>query len=151
MGLTCFIFRFLRRPLQDLSQLKGVYPRWQTFMANSAKVFFGTDDYDTAKYVSDSLGQATIEYETQNEGKNSGSGISGGGGSMNRGKSAGSSQQFAGRNLLTPDEVMRLSRNVRLSWLKVNTRTSSPGSITWWMLSMLANPTLTRTTAKGDA
>ena len=37
----------------------------------------------TAKYISDSLGQATIEYETQNEGKNSGSGISGGGGSMN--------------------------------------------------------------------
>lgn len=101
-GLAFWVF------LQDLSQLKGVYPRWQTFMANSAKVFFGTDDYDTAKYVSDSLGQATIEYETQNEGKNSGSGISGGGGSMNRGKSAGSSQQFAGRNLLTPDEVMRL-------------------------------------------
>ena len=43
-----------------------------------------------------------------NEGKNSGSGISGGGGSMNRGKSAGSSQQFTGRHLLTPDEVMRL-------------------------------------------
>ena len=62
----------------------------------------------TAKYISDSLGQATIEYETQNEGKNSGSGISGGGGSMNRGKSAGSSQQFTGRHLLTPDEVMRL-------------------------------------------
>jgi len=101
-GLAFWVF------LQDLSQLKGVYPRWQTFMANSAKVFFGTDDYDTAKYVSDSLGQATIEYETQNEGKNSGSGFSGGGSSMNRGKSAGSSQQFAGRNLLTPDEVMRL-------------------------------------------
>ena len=100
-GLAFWVF------LQDLSQLKGVYPRWQTFMANSAKVFFGTDDYDTAKYVSDSLGQATIEYETHNEGKNSGSGLSGGGGSMNRGKSAGSSQQFTGRHLLTPDEVMR--------------------------------------------
>lgn len=101
-GLAFWVF------LQDLSQLKGVYPRWQTFMANSAKVFFGTDDYDTAKYISDSLGQTTIEYETQNEGKNSGTGLSGGGGSMNRGKSAGSSQQFTGRHLLTPDEVMRL-------------------------------------------
>lgn len=56
----------------------------------------------TAKYISDSLGQATIEYETQNEGKNSGSGISGGGGSMNRGKSAGSSQQFTGRQPPAP-------------------------------------------------
>ncbi|MDD2811156.1 type IV secretory system conjugative DNA transfer family protein [Rhodoferax sp.] len=101
-GLAFWVF------IQDLSQLKGVYPKWQTFLANSAKTFYGTDDYDTAKYVSDSLGQATIEYETHNEGKNTGSGVSGGGGSMNKGKSAGSSQQFTGRHLLTPDEVMRL-------------------------------------------
>lgn len=101
-GLSFWVF------IQDLSQLKGVYPKWQTFLANSAKTFYGTDDFDTAKYVSDSLGQATIEYETHNEGKNTGSGVSGGGGSMNRGKSAGSSQQFTGRHLLTPDEVMRL-------------------------------------------
>jgi type IV secretion system protein VirD4 len=102
-GLAFWVF------LQDLSQLKGVYPRWQTFMANSAKVFFGTADYDTAKYVSDSLGQATVEYETSNTGKNSGTGFSGQGGSMNRGSSAGSAQQLTGRPLLTPDEVMRLS------------------------------------------
>lgn len=101
-GLAFWVF------LQDLSQLKGIYPRWQTFLANSAKTFFGTDDYDTAKYISDTLGQTTIEYETQTEGSNSGSGISGGGGSLNRGKSSGTSQQYAGRPLLTPDEVMRL-------------------------------------------
>jgi type IV secretory pathway TraG/TraD family ATPase VirD4 len=101
-GLSFWVF------IQDLSQLKGVYPKWQTFLANSAKTFYGIDDYDTAKYVSDSLGQATIEYETQSEGKNQGSGLSGGGSSLNRGKSAGTSQQFAGRHLLTPDEVMRL-------------------------------------------
>lgn len=101
-GLSFWVF------IQDLSQLKGVYPKWQTFLANSAKTFYGTDDYDTAKYVSDSLGQATIEFETHNEGKNSGGGLSGGGGSMNRGASSGSSQQFTGRHLLTPDEVMRL-------------------------------------------
>lgn len=101
-GLAFWVF------LQDLSQLKGVYPRWQTFMANSAKVFFGTDDFDTAKYVSDTLGQTTIEYETANRGKNTGSGVSGGGGSLNKGSSSGSSQQLTGRALLTPDEVMRL-------------------------------------------
>lgn len=101
-GLAFWVF------IQDLSQLKGVYPKWQTFLANSAKSFFGTDDYDTAKYISDSLGKATIEFETENTGRNSGAGVSGGGGSLNRGKSSGSSQQFAGRELLTPDEVMRL-------------------------------------------
>ena len=101
-GLAFWVF------IQDLSQLKGAYPKWQTFLANSAKSFYGTDDYDTAKYISDSLGKATIEFETENSGKNSGTGISGGGGSMNSGKSKGTSQQFAGRELLTPDEVMRL-------------------------------------------
>jgi len=101
-GLAFWVF------IQDLSQLKGVYPKWQTFLANSAKTFYGTDDYDTAKYVSDSLGKATIEYETENSGQNSGTGLSGGGGSMNRGKSTGTSQQLTGRDLLTPDEVMRL-------------------------------------------
>lgn len=101
-GLAFWVF------IQDLSQLKGTYPKWQTFLANSAKTFFGTDDFNTAKYISDSLGKATIEFETENTGKNSGSGFSGGGGSMNRGSSTGKSQQFAGRELLTPDEVMRL-------------------------------------------
>ncbi len=101
-GLAFWVF------IQDLSQLKGTYPKWQTFLANSAKSFFGTDDYDTAKYISDSLGKSTIEFETENTGKNSGSGLSGGGGSMNRGKSTGTSQQFTGRELLTPDEVMHL-------------------------------------------
>ncbi|NMY43759.1 type IV secretory system conjugative DNA transfer family protein [Pseudomonas sp. WS 5013] len=101
-GLAFWVF------IQDLSQLKGAYPKWQTFLANSAKSFYGTDDYDTAKYISDSLGKSTIEFETENTGRNSGSGLSGGGGSMNRGKSSGTSQQFTGRELLTPDEVMRL-------------------------------------------
>lgn len=80
----------------------------KTFLANSAKSFFGTDDFDTAKYISDSLGKATIEFETENSGKNAGRGFSGGGGSMNSGSSHGTSQQFTGRELLTPDEVMRL-------------------------------------------
>lgn len=86
--------------VQDLSQLKEVYPKWQTFLANSAKQFFGTADYETAKYVSDMLGQATIEYRTV--GDSSTTSLQGGGGS---GQS--SSQQLTGRSLLTPDEVMR--------------------------------------------
>ncbi|MDL1881884.1 ATP-binding cassette domain-containing protein, partial [Gammaproteobacteria bacterium PRO2] len=110
-GLAFWVF------IQDLSQLKGVYPKWQTFLANSAKSFYGTDDYDTAKYISDSLGKATIEFETENTGRNSGTGVSGGGGSLNRGKSSGSSQQFAGRELLTPDEVMRAPRSLTGQYL----------------------------------
>ncbi|MCN5666955.1 TraG/TraD/VirD4 family protein, partial [Escherichia coli] len=51
--------------VQDLSQLKAIYPKWQTFLANTGKQFFGTADYDTAKFISDSLGKFTVEYRTQ--------------------------------------------------------------------------------------
>src|ERR1019366_6327659 len=33
--------------VQDLSQLKAVYPRWQSFLASTSQQFFGTADYDT--------------------------------------------------------------------------------------------------------
>lgn len=86
--------------VQDLSQLKGVYPKWQTFLANSAKQFYGTSDFETAKYVSDMLGQTTIQFRTV--GDSSTSALQGGGSS-----GTSSSQQLTGRSLLTPDEVMR--------------------------------------------
>lgn len=89
--------------VQDLSQLKAIYPRWQTFLANSAKQFFGTADYDTAKYISESLGQKTIQFATSST--NSSSSISMHG-STSSGRST--SQQLSGRALLNPDEVMRL-------------------------------------------
>jgi type IV secretion system protein VirD4 len=88
-GVVFWIF------LQDLSQLKGVYEKWQTFLANSGKVFFGTSDFDTAKYISDSLGEKTIDYQTV------GHSVS------DRSASTSHSQQITARNLLTPDEVMR--------------------------------------------
>lgn len=87
--------------VQDLSQLKGVYKKWQTFLANSARQFFGTTDYDTAKYVSDSLGKQTIVYSTTSQSQNTGFGAKGG--------SVSTSEHIAARDLMTPDEVMRLS------------------------------------------
>lgn len=86
--------------VQDLSHLKGVYPKWQTFLANSAKQFYGTADYETAKYVSDMLGQSTIEFRTM--GDSSSTSFQGGGSSGTN-----TSQQLAARSLLTADEVMR--------------------------------------------
>jgi type IV secretion system protein VirD4 len=50
--------------VQDLSQLKSVYPRWQSFLANTTQQYFGTADYDTARYISDALGQHTIRFHT---------------------------------------------------------------------------------------
>ena len=89
--------------VQDLSQLKGVYPKWQTFLANSAKQFFGTADFETAKYVSDMLGQTTVEFRTL--GDTSSASLQGGSSGTS------SSQQLTARSLLTPDEVMRQGVN----------------------------------------
>jgi type IV secretory pathway TraG/TraD family ATPase VirD4 len=82
--------------VQDLSQLKAVYPKWQSFMANTSQQFFGVSDYDTAHYVSAMLGQRTVEFQTR------------GTASQNNtfGGSTSTSQQFTARALMTPDEVM---------------------------------------------
>lgn len=92
---------------QDLGQLKPVYPKWQSLMANAAKHFYGTADNDTAKYICESLGKATIEFETNSTSNNSGHSL-GGSFSTNKGSGNGQNQQYTGRDLLTLDEVMRL-------------------------------------------
>ena len=88
--------------VQDLSQLRAVYPRWQSFLANTSQQFFGTADFDTARYLSGALGQRTIRYETQSVSESNGTwkrpGTS----------SSGTGEHLQGRSLLTPDEVMRL-------------------------------------------
>lgn len=88
--------------IQDVSQLKSVYTKWQTFFANSAKQFFTTSDFETAKYISDTLGQHTIAYTTTNSSQSSQDG------SWKGSSSDGVSEQVMSRALLTPDEVMNL-------------------------------------------
>jgi type IV secretory pathway TraG/TraD family ATPase VirD4 len=106
-GLALWLF------FQDMDQLK-VYPKRGTLLANATNQFFKVGDLETQKYVSESLGKATIEYETQNVGKSGGSNISGSGYGRNSGSSTGASQQFMGRELLTPDEVGRETRAIVL-------------------------------------
>jgi len=84
--------------LQDLSQLKAVYPKWQTFLANSAQQYFGTNDFDTAKYISDMLGQSTIQFSTEGRSRQDAKPLG----------STSDSQHYHARSLLTPDEVIRL-------------------------------------------
>lgn len=49
--------------VQDFTQLRDIYrERWQTFIANAATVqCFGTNDFFTAKYLSDLSGATSIE------------------------------------------------------------------------------------------
>ena len=111
-GLLFWLF------IQDLSQLKGVYPKWQTFLANSAKTFYGVADIDTAKYVSESLGNATISYNVVNESENAGSSFSGRGGSFSSSSSSSTSRLHAARALLTPTEVMSLGAETPIVLLR---------------------------------
>lgn len=50
--------------IQDLSQLKSTYGEaYETFIANANVLqIFGTQDYITAKYISDISGETTVEY-----------------------------------------------------------------------------------------
>jgi len=104
---------------QDLSQLKTLYEHdWPSFLAN-AKIqqFFGVNDHETAKYISEMLGSATIQTRTTTSGTGkSGEGVFGIGGTTNR--STGISTSEIARNLLNPDEVRRLSRNALLMFVQ---------------------------------
>jgi len=71
-------------------------------MANTTRQFFGTADYDTARYISDAIGQQTISFETISRSYQEGRGFQPGTHSSGRG------EHLQGRPLLTPDEVMRL-------------------------------------------
>lgn len=83
--------------VQDLSQLKGIYKKWQGFLANATRLFFGCCDVDTAKYISETLGKETLEnVSITKEIETRGS---------------------VGRLLLTPDEVMKLQPTTLIAFI----------------------------------
>lgn len=88
--------------VQDMGQLKATYgEESRTILANCGwKWLCNVRDYDTAKYVSDTLGQRTVGTATVNEGQT-------GQGEATSGKAYGE----MGRSLITPDEVMQLGRD----------------------------------------
>lgn len=83
--------------LQDLSQLKDIYnKRWPIFIAN-AGVFqiFGTNDIETAEYISKRLGNETRSETTYTSNQSGGS----------------SSQRNFSHPLMSADEILRLSND----------------------------------------
>ncbi|TDL74198.1 type IV secretory system conjugative DNA transfer family protein [Palleronia sediminis] len=87
--------------LQDMSQLRDLYgQRASTFVANAGvQQVFGVNDYETAKWLSQSMGQGTIGYQTE---------------SHRPGDMPTTGTQITGRDLLTPDEIMQMPSNVQL-------------------------------------
>ena len=95
---------------QDLGQLQTVYRKWRSLIANaSCQVFFGVNDQDTAELVSTMLGDCTVETRS--------SGISAGVATvLAHGQNAGTGE--AGRRLLQPAEILRMSRQEALVFMR---------------------------------
>ena len=83
---------------QSLGQLKGRYPHsWSELLANADHLLFlGTNDTETAQYISQKLGQTTIRVQSVSNSHSE------------QTASSGQSESYAARALMTPDEVMRL-------------------------------------------
>ena len=81
--------------LQDMSQLKDLYgERAGTFIANAGvQQVFGVNDFETAKWLSQMIGQETAGFQTD---------------SFKPGDGPSLSNNLTGRDLLTPDEIMQL-------------------------------------------
>jgi type IV secretion system protein VirD4 len=101
MGLMAGLGLQLWPILQDMSQLRALYgQRANTFVANAGVLqAFNVNDHDTAKWMSQLMGQATVGYETT---------------SHRPGDPPSTSFHVTGRDLLTPDEVMQLAPHLQL-------------------------------------
>jgi type IV secretion system protein VirD4 len=99
-GGTCWLLA------QDLSQLRALYPAsWSTFIANAGVVqAFGTNDLETATYLSAMLGTATVRVPGTTRSERTGPGA------LLHGRDARTSwsESEHARPLLSPDEVRRL-------------------------------------------
>ncbi len=87
--------------LQDMSQLRDLYgERANTFIANAeVQQVFGVNDFETAKWLSQMIGQETTGFQTD---------------SYKPGDNPSFSSNLTGRDLLTPDEIMQMPPNVQL-------------------------------------
>jgi type IV secretion system protein VirD4 len=97
---------------QDLGQIQALYPRgWPSFVANAGVVqAFGTNDVDTATYLSTMMGPSTVRVANASRSRVAGAGILGLGGEVREGWGV----TDRARPLLTPDEVRRLDPRTAL-------------------------------------
>ncbi len=103
---------------QDLSQLKALYEHdWPSFIAN-AKIqqFFGINDHETAKFIAEMLGKATIKVESRSDSRGSSSKPTEWFGSNSTNTSVSTSEKE--RDLLSADEVRRLNREAMLMFVQ---------------------------------
>ena len=96
--------------LQDMHQLWSTYGKSAgTFVSNAGLVqIFNVADVETASWVSKSIGATTMSYQT------TGTSTSRGGMQLFETKSASTSTHLSRRELMTPDEIMRLDSSLEI-------------------------------------
>ena len=105
---------------QSTSQVERCFPESQKddFFATVACVYASTNDYRTAKDVSDWMGQATVyscnDQQGQNWGGSNTTSSASPSGSTNWGHSSSMSFNEVGRSLLRPEEVLQLPRHLAI-------------------------------------
>lgn len=91
---------------QDLDQLKRTYEKATSMIANAGcKIAFGVNDIDTARMLAESIGQTTVTSHSAGQSQRSTD-------VFERQHNQGANE--AGRFLLDPSEIMRLSRKKAL-------------------------------------
>jgi type IV secretion system protein VirD4 len=96
--------------LQDMHQLWGAYGKKAgTFVSNAGLVqIFNVADVETASWVSKSIGATTMSYQT------TGTSTSRGGMQLFETKSTSTTAHLSRRELMTPDEIMRLDSSLEI-------------------------------------
>jgi type IV secretion system protein VirD4 len=108
---------------QSLGQLKRYWPEGQdqTLLSNVTQVFFGVNDNETARYVSERLGKETIIVTSGGSGtsrqSSSQQGQGGGSSSYSSGSSTNNNWSQSGRELLQPNEVMAMSERIAITFI----------------------------------
>jgi len=89
--------------VQDIGQIKSLYPNdWGTFISNcGTKIILGAGDTDTAKWVSEYLGEAPIKEQMKMKE----------GGILKMSKTKQVTMKDAKKNLMNPDEVINLEED----------------------------------------
>jgi len=103
--------------LQDINQLKANYPKsWESFLANTEfKCFFGVNDVNTAKLVSEMAGTATVDNRSNTNGSHTSAATWN---NNNQSTNFSITQAYTARRLITPDEVLHMQSNKQIVFFK---------------------------------
>ncbi|MGJ0491196.1 type IV secretory system conjugative DNA transfer family protein [Methylobacter sp.] len=103
--------------LQDINQLKSNYPNsWESFLANSEfKSFFGVNDINTAKLLSEMIGKTTVEQFSDTNGSSTSTASNY---SETRSSNSSRTSTYTSRSLMTPDEIMHMPGNNQIVFFK---------------------------------